>query len=180
MGVDLPFTLLPRKTIVFGAGRLFWELNRLLGTKSIVMPGVSLSDTAAVAGYSVARTDVSSDEVCIGDRVHKRKPVPKLGRDTLDRRIQSEEKGFLITSLVTALGPALVVWTLAHSKTAAINNNNQPIEPLQLHKTNNKEKLSILKMLIKANQRVQKTHPCLLYTSPSPRDLSTSRMPSSA
>ena len=24
------------------------------------------------------------------------------------------------------------------------------------------------------------THPCLLYTSPSPRDLSTSRMPSSA
>ena len=26
----------------------------------------------------------------------------------------------------------------------------------------------------------QKTRPCLLYTSPSPRDLSTSRMPSSA
>ena len=26
----------------------------------------------------------------------------------------------------------------------------------------------------------KKTEPCLLYTSPSPRDLSTSRMPSSA
>ena len=28
--------------------------------------------------------------------------------------------------------------------------------------------------------RMELMHPCLLYTSPSPRDLSTSRMPSSA
>ena len=31
-----------------------------------------------------------------------------------------------------------------------------------------------------ANQIGQEDTPCLLYTSPSPRDLSTSRMPSSA
>ena len=30
------------------------------------------------------------------------------------------------------------------------------------------------------SQRVEAIAPCLLYTSPSPRDLSTSRMPSSA
>ena len=29
-------------------------------------------------------------------------------------------------------------------------------------------------------QRLRQLYPCLLYTSPSPRDLSTSRMPSSA
>ena len=33
---------------------------------------------------------------------------------------------------------------------------------------------------IKVGQIVIFNHPCLLYTSPSPRDLSTSRMPSSA
>ena len=32
----------------------------------------------------------------------------------------------------------------------------------------------------KKNLQNQKSHTCLLYTSPSPRDLSTSRMPSSA
>ena len=32
----------------------------------------------------------------------------------------------------------------------------------------------------KADSRTRKTWTCLLYTSPSPRDLSTSRMPSSA
>ena len=32
----------------------------------------------------------------------------------------------------------------------------------------------------KARDRILKSRPCLLYTSPSPRDLSTSRMPSSA
>ena len=31
-----------------------------------------------------------------------------------------------------------------------------------------------------ANSSSEYSHPCLLYTSPSPRDLSTSRMPSSA
>ena len=31
-----------------------------------------------------------------------------------------------------------------------------------------------------ASQYAAEAHPCLLYTSPSPRDLSTSRMPSSA
>ena len=36
------------------------------------------------------------------------------------------------------------------------------------------------KMLYKTNGETAVTNDCLLYTSPSPRDLSTSRMPSSA
>ena len=37
------------------------------------------------------------------------------------------------------------------------------------------QRQAIVRFLISSH-----THPCLLYTSPSPRDLSTSRMPSSA
>ena len=33
---------------------------------------------------------------------------------------------------------------------------------------------------LEALEKIKKNHFCLLYTSPSPRDLSTSRMPSSA
>ena len=35
-------------------------------------------------------------------------------------------------------------------------------------------------LVVEAEQDPPKANPCLLYTSPSPRDLSTSRMPSSA
>ena len=38
----------------------------------------------------------------------------------------------------------------------------------------------VMKLQIKVNDETGKIEDCLLYTSPSPRDLSTSRMPSSA
>ena len=38
----------------------------------------------------------------------------------------------------------------------------------------------ILKLFVKGNAHTDTRKVCLLYTSPSPRDLSTSRMPSSA
>ena len=46
----------------------------------------------------------------------------------------------------------------------------------------NDKELSRLAMVLRAgkDQEEKDFHPCLLYTSPSPRDLSTSRMPSSA
>ena len=39
----------------------------------------------------------------------------------------------------------------------------------------------VLRLVAKVNgEKIYNVEPCLLYTSPSPRDLSTSRMPSSA
>ena len=43
-----------------------------------------------------------------------------------------------------------------------------------------KVRLGFMGMFVKASISALNSYPCLLYTSPSPRDLSTSRMPSSA
>jgi len=45
---------------------------------------------------------------------------------------------------------------------------------------NSKNKASFYQKSIMAIHKIQKCKPCLLYTSPSPRDVEESRMPSSA
>eukprot|EP00831_Metopus_contortus_P003124 TRINITY_DN11161_c0_g1_i1.p2 TRINITY_DN11161_c0_g1~~TRINITY_DN11161_c0_g1_i1.p2 ORF type:complete len:176 (-),score=39.23 TRINITY_DN11161_c0_g1_i1:130-657(-) len=45
---------------------------------------------------------------------------------------------------------------------------------------NSEVEMTIQKRLFKSKKPAKQTYACLLYTSPSPRDLSTSRMPSSA
>ena len=53
-----------------------------------------------------------------------------------------------------------------------------PIEPTQ--NCYSMGKSSGMIAISRENYGIGASHPCLLYTSPSPRDLSTSRMPSSA
>ena len=56
-----------------------------------------------------------------------------------------------------------------------------PNKELVLHFNRSKSKALILKKKLEGNgTKVYLIKGCLLYTSPSPRDLSTSRMPSSA
>ena len=51
-------------------------------------------------------------------------------------------------------------------------------EIVEMNKRSSDEESTTIKKFTIVNLRERK--PCLLYTSPSPRDLSTSRMPSSA
>ena len=63
------------------------------------------------------------------------------------------------------------------SRLEELRNSN---EKLVLVTTHRRENLDAMKEIGGAVQDLAKSYPCLLYTSPSPRDLSTSRMPSSA
>ena len=64
-----------------------------------------------------------------------------------------------------------------------INSSGENLGVLPLKKaieTAKEEGLDLIEISPNANPPVCKIMDCLLYTSPSPRDLSTSRMPSSA
>ena len=73
---------------------------------------------------------------------------------------------------------------LAHSLNEASEDEN--IVDAYLHvQTNNEEAIKFYcdpggKFAFEKGEVIEKYYNCLLYTSPSPRDLSTSRMPSSA
>ena len=54
------------------------------------------------------------------------------------------------------------------------DNNTVMVVELGLHEVVSR------KVIARAEKQIADTYGCLLYTSPSPRDLSTSRMPSSA
>ena len=57
---------------------------------------------------------------------------------------------------------------------------NKRSYPPGQHGQNRRGKLSDFGTQLRAKQKLKGYYGCLLYTSPSPRDLSTSRMPSSA
>ena len=59
-----------------------------------------------------------------------------------------------------------------------VENTNKLAQTLQPPQQNSSEKSVIKKDIFDGQSKLFNT--CLLYTSPSPRDLSTSRMPSSA
>eukprot|EP00831_Metopus_contortus_P075594 TRINITY_DN69377_c0_g1_i1.p2 TRINITY_DN69377_c0_g1~~TRINITY_DN69377_c0_g1_i1.p2 ORF type:complete len:135 (-),score=34.41 TRINITY_DN69377_c0_g1_i1:90-494(-) len=60
----------------------------------------------------------------------------------------------------------------------SVMHNNIALCQLSTGKFN--ESFQNLDIALKLRQEINNTYACLLYTSPSPRDLSTSRMPSSA
>ena len=76
-----------------------------------------------------------------------------------------------------AIGLALIVGGMAHAKTP-----KEVLEPYKSYRAalaeKNKDEAAVF--AFEAWQKAEKLMGCLLYTSPSPRDLSTSRMPSSA
>eukprot|EP00831_Metopus_contortus_P053762 TRINITY_DN45176_c0_g1_i1.p2 TRINITY_DN45176_c0_g1~~TRINITY_DN45176_c0_g1_i1.p2 ORF type:complete len:138 (+),score=28.82 TRINITY_DN45176_c0_g1_i1:93-506(+) len=76
----------------------------------------------------------------------------------------------------------LYVWDLEESTTIAQEFGSSPSkaeEPMEMSTGLDDTSSGVAKRK-KKNQLFQKKQCCLLYTSPSPRDLSTSRMPSSA
>ena len=74
-------------------------------------------------------------------------------------------------------------WLLAHFKNQGLNQNVQNLQrslTSALGYNYHKGKLKVGDFLPRISTALQNCNHCLLYTSPSPRDLSTSRMPSSA
>ena len=65
-------------------------------------------------------------------------------------------------------------WVTFHDDGAVV------LYPMMSSKRRNERRIDLIEKLSLQGFSVTKTIDCLLYTSPSPRDLSTSRMPSSA
>ena len=84
-----------------------------------------------------------------------------------------------VISIGTIIGLALVIIT-SHCNKAY----SSKLSELKTERTQQHSQLKVMREKIKnnliANAKSSNSKSCLLYTSPSPRDLSTSRMPSSA
>ena len=107
--------------------------------------------------------------------------------------ISSDKVGEVFDSLALLIGIYLQQWmnTFAKKWTSSKVTVQSPLSATygaftlyfvlnRLNMKSMKQCINIFSKNLHANDVVMKTFVCLLYTSPSPRDLSTSRMPSSA
>ena len=93
--------------------------------------------------------------------------------------IKKNNKGFaLVLSLVLLLAMSLMGGALVITASSDHSSNNSSDEYQQAFYVAESALLEAQKSLM--DQMIGPINSCLLYTSPSPRDLSTSRMPSSA
>ena len=140
--------------------------------------GNGIAQVCAVAGYQVLLVDVSDAALERGVATLSKNLERQVNKGTLETDKAAAAKARIRTSTDYTLlsGAQLVI-------EAATENLQLKQRILQQVAANvaadcliatNTSSLSVTQLAASIE------HPCLLYTSPSPRDLSTSRMPSSA
>ena len=132
-------------------------------------------------GESVAEATIISWQKKVGDLIEVDETVVEIATDKVDSEIPSSVKGTLKEILfqvddIVKVGETIAIIETAENNPSEKNNEQKEIEKKpELEKSIN----NIEKEIEKAKIIVEKKD-CLLYTSPSPRDISGSRMPSSA
>ena len=137
-----------------------------------------------VLGESITEATVAKWLKNAGDSVHADEPIVELETDKVNLEVPSPITGVL-TEINSKDGSVVEVGALLGS----VSENGSGVKPSskkneEVKKEDNKStennviKLDPIKKEPKVFEETSRT--CLLYTSPSPRDVSLSRMPSSA
>ena len=120
------YDLLSLSTPLFGGGSAVYTFEKAddrlhgrrvmigdevyLGTQTVVLPGTTIAERSAVAGYSVMQGDLQSDELCVGNRqVHKRTTPPPIGEAMLTKRFNDFKKIGATAAFVSYIALVLVI-----------------------------------------------------------------------
>ena len=151
--------------------------------------GNGIAHVCALAGYDVVLNDISDDALAAGLKTIERNMTRQLSRELISKdEMESALKRIVTASSMDPLGQvdmAIEAATENREVKEAIFRSLVKVVPEHAILATNTSSISVTRLASVTDRPEQFIglhfmNPCLLYTSPSPRDQRGSRMPSSA